>query len=89
MSTNEKAIRSNKLELMCQIGLTRGFTLKVFYTWNDLVLKVKISSRIYNLGLASIAKSAFESHFPNSIIPGKPKFIVSNPFLHSKFDKFI
>ena len=38
-----------------------------------LVMKMRISSRIYNFGFVSVAKSAFESHFPNSIIPGKKK----------------
>ena len=50
---------------------------------------MRISSRIYNLGFASVAKSAFESHFPNSIIPGKRKICSVKPFVHSKFDKFI
>ena len=45
----------------------------MYYTQNDLVIKMRISRRIYNLGFALVAKSAFESHFPNSIIPGKRK----------------
>ena len=52
-------------------------------------MKMRISSRIYNLDFASITKSAFESHFPDSIIPVNGKFVVSKPFVHSKFDKFI
>ena len=74
---------------MCQIGLTQGLGYKISYTRNDLVIKMKISSRIYSLGFASVAKSGFESHFPNSIVLVNGKFILSKPFVHSKFDKFI
>ena len=38
-----------------------------------VLFKMRISSRISNRGFALVAKSSFESHFPNSIIPGKSK----------------
>ena len=63
------------------------FLYRISYTRNDLVIKMRISSRIYSLGFASVAKSAFESHFQNSIIPGKWKILM--PFVQNKFDKFI
>ena len=42
---------------------------------NDLVMKIRISSTIFNLNLsfASVTKSALKAHFPNSIIFGKQK----------------
>ena len=67
---------------MCQIGLT--FHYMISNTRNDIVIKMRISSRIYNLGFASVAKSAFESHFPNSIIPGKQKIYIVKTFCSQK-----
>ena len=54
-------------------GLTQGFTPQTSFMQNDLVLKMRTLGSVYNLGLASMAKSAFESHFPNLIITGKQK----------------
>ena len=56
-----------------EITSLKVFHYKISITRNDLVIKMRISRRIYNLGFAKVAKSAFESHFPNSIIPGKRK----------------
>ena len=50
---------------------------------------MRISSRIYNLGFPSVAKSTFESHFQTQSFLVNGTFIVSKPFVHSKFDKFI
>ena len=70
--------------------ISRFSTIKFpICTRNDLVKKSESQAGFYNLGFASVAKSAFESNFPNSIIPGKRKIYGVKPLVHSKFDKFI
>ena len=70
---NSKNLKSTLLIKCVKLVWLKVFHYKISYTRNDLVIKMRISSRISNLNFASVAKSAFESHFPNSIIPGKQK----------------
>ena len=73
-----------------QIGWSGGFST-INFRFHGVIWfeKLRILWQICPLDFVSGAKLSLDSHFPNSKTPGKQKIIVSKPFVHTKFNKFV